>query len=89
MLKLVSKVNQLYSSVPFKFLGLIVYMLTRCFTLRAFNPPDLGPKMYNAYGLQIGRKQGTTNLHMDISDAVNVMVFLIFPDHNQKPHATT
>ena len=56
--------------------------------------PDLGPKMYNAYGecynalfvvvclvygfLILGSaaypKEGTTNLHLDMSDAVNVMV---------------
>lgn len=37
--------------------------------------PDLGPKMYIAYGF--GKKDlrcGTTNLHMDISDAVNINV---------------
>jgi hypothetical protein len=31
--------------------------------------------MYNAYGLQASTKQGTTNLHLDISDAVNIMVW--------------
>lgn len=40
--------------------------------------PDLGPKMYTAYG-NAGTKHkqvGTTNLHLDISDAVNVMVYV-------------
>lgn len=45
-------------------------------------PPDLGPKMYNAFGLRHAwrgmdpsvAKGGHTNLHCDISDAVNVMV---------------
>lgn len=43
---------------------------------KCFVPPDLGPKMYTAYG-NAGIKHkniGTTNLHLDISDAVNVMV---------------
>ena len=45
-------------------------------------PPDLGPKMYNAFGRHASwrgmnsktRKGGHTNLHCDVSDAVNVMV---------------
>lgn len=75
-----------------------------------FVRPDLGPKMYNAYGerdwlflktkghvifhlswvLQHlsapsgltsseDRKVGTTNLHLDVSDAVNVMVYVGIP----------
>lgn len=72
-----------------------------------FVRPDLGPKMYNAYGeksLQSSfsfliwsitllngclclsgltssedRKVGTTNLHLDVSDAVNVMVYVGIP----------
>ena len=43
-------------------------------------PPDLGPKMYNAYGRHAAwqgmdpavKKGGHTNLHCDVSDAVNV-----------------
>ncbi|XP_068596118.1 lysine-specific demethylase 3B [Brachionichthys hirsutus] len=47
-----------------------------------FVRPDLGPKMYNAYGLTSSedRKVGTTNLHLDVSDAVNVMVYVGIPD---------
>ena len=41
--------------------------------------PDLGPKMYNAYGSSQFPKEGTTNLHLDISDAVNVMVYVGVP----------
>lgn len=37
--------------------------------------PDLGPKMYTAYGLA-SDAMGTTNLHLDMSDAVNVMVYV-------------
>ncbi|XP_068131416.1 lysine-specific demethylase 3A [Hyperolius riggenbachi] len=46
-----------------------------------FVVPDLGPKMYNAYGLITpeDRKFGTTNLHLDVSDAANVMVYVGIP----------
>lgn len=40
-----------------------------------FVRPDLGPKMYTAYG----GAGGTTNLHLDVSDAVNVMVYASAP----------
>ncbi|XP_021416531.2 lysine-specific demethylase 3B isoform X2 [Oncorhynchus mykiss] len=47
-----------------------------------FVRPDLGPKMYNAYGLieTEDRSVGTTNLHLDVSDAVNVMVYVGIPE---------
>lgn len=46
-----------------------------------FVRPDLGPKMYSAYGNSGNRESGqqllsTTNLHLDVSDAVNVMVYV-------------
>lgn len=44
-----------------------------------FVKPDLGPKMYNAYGSALHPANGTTNLHLDISDAVNVMVYVGIP----------
>jgi len=44
-----------------------------------FVRPDLGPKMYNAYGSAIYSDKGTTNLHLDVSDAVNVMVHIGIP----------
>lgn len=44
-----------------------------------FVKPDLGPKMYNAYGSACHPTKGTTNLHLDISDAVNVMVYVGIP----------
>lgn len=44
-----------------------------------FVKPDLGPKMYNAYGSAEHPTKGTTNLHLDISDAVNVMVHVGIP----------
>uniref|UniRef100_A0A4W3IEB0 Lysine-specific demethylase n=1 Tax=Callorhinchus milii TaxID=7868 RepID=A0A4W3IEB0_CALMI len=55
-----------------------------------FVRPDLGPKMYNAYGLLSAedRKVGTTNLHLDVSDAANVMVYVGIPngqpDHEEE-----
>ncbi|XP_037635865.1 LOW QUALITY PROTEIN: lysine-specific demethylase 3B [Sebastes umbrosus] len=52
-----------------------------------FVRPDLGPKMYNAYGLTSSedRKVGTTNLHLDVSDAVNVMVYVGIPQIEGDP----
>uniref|UniRef100_A0A0A9WZN2 [histone H3]-dimethyl-L-lysine(9) demethylase n=2 Tax=Lygus hesperus TaxID=30085 RepID=A0A0A9WZN2_LYGHE len=44
-----------------------------------FVRPDLGPKMYTAYGSAVHPSAGTTNLHLDISDAVNVMVYVGIP----------
>lgn len=44
-----------------------------------FVRPDLGPKMYNAYGSALHPNKGTTNLHLDVSDAVNVMVYVGIP----------
>ena len=38
--------------------------------------PDLGPKMYNAHASSDALDgQGTTKLHLDITDAVNIMTF--------------
>uniref|UniRef100_A0A3B5AAQ3 Lysine-specific demethylase n=1 Tax=Stegastes partitus TaxID=144197 RepID=A0A3B5AAQ3_9TELE len=58
-----------------------------------FVRPDLGPKMYNAYGLisTEDRKVGTTNLHLDVSDAVNVMVYVGIPqgEGNQEQEVMT
>jgi len=45
-----------------------------------FGKPDLGPKCYIAYGsignLKYSDHEGTTNLHVDISDAFNIMVYV-------------
>ncbi|RWS29642.1 putative JmjC domain-containing histone demethylation protein 2C-like protein [Leptotrombidium deliense] len=41
-----------------------------------FVRPDLGPKTYIAYGSPNNPDKGTTNLHLDISDAVNVMMYV-------------
>ncbi|GAV02052.1 hypothetical protein RvY_12665 [Ramazzottius varieornatus] len=53
--------------------NLASYLPRRC------NPPDLGPKMYIAYGAAGQAKLATTNLHLDISDAVNVIVHVGVP----------
>ncbi|KAG8787258.1 hypothetical protein FRC12_015745 [Ceratobasidium sp. 428] len=38
--------------------------------------PDLGPKMYNAFvSSEAPGGQGSTRLHMDMADAVNIMMF--------------
>lgn len=45
-----------------------------------FGKPDLGPKMYIAYGsmgnLTSYDQEGTTNLHVDISDAFNILMYV-------------
>ncbi len=42
--------------------------------------PELGPKMYIAYGSALYSAKGSTNLHIDMSDAVNCMVYVGFPE---------
>lgn len=52
-----------------------------------FVRPDLGPKMYIAYGNALFPQTGTTNLHIDMSDACNLMVFVGIPrDGNYQDH---
>lgn len=52
-----------------------------------FVRPDLGPKMYIAYGNALYPETGTTNLHIDMSDACNVMVYVGLPkDGNRDEH---
>jgi lysine-specific demethylase 3 len=41
-----------------------------------FLKPDLGPKLYIAYSSAQIKNEGTTNLHVDISDAVNVLLYV-------------
>ncbi|KAJ7796978.1 hypothetical protein B0H14DRAFT_2390189, partial [Mycena olivaceomarginata] len=41
-------------------------------------PPDLGPKMYIAYGnpkRTVSGSKGSTKLHMDMADALNIMTY--------------
>ena len=44
-----------------------------------FVRPDLGPKMYIAYGNALYPNAGTPNLHLDMSDACNVMIHVGLP----------
>jgi len=54
-----------------------------------FVRPDLGPKMYVAYGSALSSDVGSTNLHLDMSDAVNVMTYVGIPvDDVTKRHET-
>lgn len=54
------------------------YNLTR-YLPSHFSRPDLGPKMYSAYSQMHPAKKGSTNLHLDVSDAINVMVHVSKP----------
>ncbi|KAJ3284134.1 hypothetical protein HK104_010078 [Borealophlyctis nickersoniae] len=55
-----------------------------------FVPPDLGPKMYNAYGSDDGENgKGTTNLHLDMADAVNVMAYASDPPRRPTGESST
>ncbi|KAK2163692.1 hypothetical protein LSH36_75g09017 [Paralvinella palmiformis] len=49
-----------------------------------FVKPDLGPKMYNAYGSSRQPGVGTTNLHLDVSDAVNLMLYVGIPSDDKE-----
>ena len=50
--------------------------------------PELGPKMYIAYGSALYSNKGSTNLHIDMSDAVNYLVYVGFPsDGNAEENA--
>jgi len=42
--------------------------------------PELGPKMYIAYGNALYNERASTNLHLDMSDAVNLLVYVGLPD---------
>ena len=41
--------------------------------------PELGPKMYIAYGNALYSSKASTNLHLDMSDAVNLLVYVGIP----------
>ena len=54
-----------------------------------FVRPDLGPKMYVAYGSALNPGVGSTNLHLDMSDAVNIMTYVGIPtDDISNKHET-
>lgn len=54
------------------------YNLASCMP-NFFVRPDLGPKMYIAYGNALYPEHGTTNLHIDMSDACNLIVYVGIP----------
>merc|ERR1719383_988411 len=62
------------------------------FNLASYMPeffvcPDLGPKMYIAYGSPLYPEYGSTNLHLDMSDAVNLIVYVGIPkDGDRQEH---
>merc|ERR1712203_635822 len=45
-----------------------------------FVRPDLGPKMYIAYGSALYPEHSSTNLHLDMTDAVNIVVYVGVPE---------
>lgn len=51
-----------------------------------FVQPDLGPKLYSVYGQTSVKEHGTTNLHLDVADVVNVLVYVGVPKGNGNNH---
>jgi len=51
-----------------------------------FVKPDLGPKMYSAYGASFYPREASTNLHLDISDAVNLLLYVGVPTDDTVDH---
>ena len=91
--------NDLAASLPENFKDLMSVIPLKDYTLRqgklnlaSFMPdfhvrPDLGPKMYIAYGNALYPDTGTTNLHIDMSDACNLMVHVSIPiDGDREEH---
>jgi len=62
-----------------------VYNLASCLP-DYFLRPDLGPKMYNAYGSALHPLVGSTNLHLDISDAINMILYVGVPTDDRENH---
>lgn len=91
--------NDFAAALPSRFADLMGSIPLRDYTLRSgrhnlasfmpdfFVRPDLGPKMYIAYGNVLHPDKGTTNLHIDMSDACNVMLHVGIPeDGNYQEH---
>lgn len=47
-----------------------------------FMKPDLGPKLYSAYGQAKCPQAGTTNLHQDVTDEFHLLVYIGLPKDN-------
>jgi len=83
--------DDIASYIPKRFHDLVHDFPIQAYTLREgglnlasyipdnFLKPELGPKMYIAYGSPLYPEYGSTNLHMDMSDAVNLMVYVGIP----------
>ena len=88
--------NDLSNYLPTRFADLMKHLPLKEYTQRegrynlaSFMPdffarPDLGPKMYIAYGNALYPHTGTTNLHIDMSDACNVIVYVGIPNDGDR-----
>ena len=72
-----SRFDDLMSNLPIAEYTLREGSLNLVSTLPSlFLKPDLGPKLYIAYSSAETPREGTTNLHVDISDALNLMIYV-------------
>jgi len=88
--------NDLSQALPTRFADLMKCIPLKEYTQRegrynlaSFMPdffarPDLGPKMYIAYGNALYPHTGTTNLHIDMSDACNLLVYAGIPEDGDR-----
>uniref|UniRef100_A0A4W3GCZ4 Probable JmjC domain-containing histone demethylation protein 2C n=1 Tax=Callorhinchus milii TaxID=7868 RepID=A0A4W3GCZ4_CALMI len=53
-----------------------------------FVRPDLGPRLNCAFGQTTAKDYGTTNLHLDIADVVNILVYVSVPKGSGNSHKT-
>ena len=84
--------DDIASYIPKRFHDLVHDFPIQSYTLREgslnlasyipknFLKPELGPKMYIAYGNALYSNKASTNLHLDMSDAVNLMVHVGIPE---------
>ena len=83
--------DDIASYIPKRFHDLVHDFPIQSYTLREgslnlasyipenFLKPELGPKMYIAYGNALYSNKASTNLHLDMSDAVNLLVHVGIP----------
>ena len=84
--------DDIASYIPKRFHDLVHDFPIQSYTLREgglnlasyipenFLKPELGPKMYIAYGNALYSNKASTNLHLDMSDAVNLLVHVSIPE---------